>query len=271
MIVVPSKGVTAIFLKKSVATINGKTYCNYKIVESYRTGGKVKHRILFTLWHLSDEQAERMRLAISAYSNPDIIVSKTDDIVVTKHAAYLEVMVMHHLFEDWNFGGFFKEDYWIEAMVINRVVSPVSKISVSDWLLKTVLPACMDLDPAIADSFEIYRSLDRLSQREGELQGWLYRQLRQRYPDDRDAFFYDLTSTYFEGGSCVIATLGYSRDHRPDCEQIVIALMITSSGYPFYCRVLPGNTQDSKADVLIAVWGIASVITLNVDDLEKVA
>ena len=235
---------TTIFLKKSVATINGKTYCNYKIVESYRTGGKVKHRILFTLGNLSDEQAERLRLAISAYSNPDVIVSKTDDIVVTKHTAYLEVMVMHHLFENWNFDDFFKEDYWVEAMVINRAVSPVSKINVSDWLSKTVLPACLDLDPASTDPFEIYRSLDRLAKREGELQGWLYRQLRQRYPDDKDAFFYDLTSTYFEGGRCVLATLGYSRDHRPDCEQIVIALMITSSGYPFYWRVLPGNTQD---------------------------
>lgn len=59
-----------------------------------------------------------------------------------------------------------------------------------------------------------------------------------------DAFFYDITSSYFEGSRCVIAALGYSRDHRPDREQIVIALMITSEGYPFYWRVLEGNTQD---------------------------
>lgn len=235
---------TAIFLKKSVATINGKTYCNYKIVESYRTDGKVKHRILFTLGALSDEQAERMRLAVGAYSNPDIIVAKTDDIIVTKHSAYLDVAVMHHLWEDWRFDGFFKEDYWVQAMVTNRAVNPVSKVGVSDWLCQTALPACMDLDPARVDPYEIYRSLDRLSKQESELQGFLYRKLQQRYPDDKDAFFYDLTSTYFEGGSCVIATLGYSRDHRPACEQIVIALMITSSGYPFYWRVLPGNTQD---------------------------
>ena len=165
---------TAIFLKKSVATINGKTYCNYKIVESYRTGGKVKHRILFTLGALSDEQAERLRLAVSAYSNPDIIVSKTDDIVVTKHGDYLDVAVMHHLWQDWRFDDFFKEDYWVKAMVINRAVDPVSKISVRDWLCRTALPAYMDLDPASRTPTISTAPWTDLSRKESELQGFLH-------------------------------------------------------------------------------------------------
>ena len=69
-------------------------------------------------------------------------------------------------------------------------------------------------------------------------------QLRKRGKASSDAFFYDFTSSYFEGSRCVIAKLGYSRDHRPDREQLVIALMITPEGYPFYWRVLAGNTQD---------------------------
>jgi hypothetical protein len=48
----------------------------------------------------------------------------------------------------------------------------------------------------------------------------------------------------FEGSHCVIAKLGYSRDHRPDLQQIVIALMVTPQGSPFYWKVLEGNTQD---------------------------
>ena len=70
------------FLKKSTTTIKGKTYSHYKIVESYRDNGKVKHRILFPLGNLTDEEAERIRMAISAYSNPDVVVSKVDDIIV---------------------------------------------------------------------------------------------------------------------------------------------------------------------------------------------
>jgi transposase len=59
-----------------------------------------------------------------------------------------------------------------------------------------------------------------------------------------ESCFYDITSSYFEGGKCILATYGYSRDHRSDRKQIVIALVITPDGYPFYWRVLPGNTQD---------------------------
>jgi transposase len=236
--------VTAIFVKKSLATIKGKTYCNYKIVESYRSGGKVKHRILFPLGALSDDQAERMRLAVSAYSNPDIIVSKADDIVVTKHAAYLDVAALYHIWREWGFDDYFGEDYWVKAMVINRAAAPSSKFSLKEWMGKTALPAFLDIDPQKPDPYDVYRSLDRLCDQESELQSFIYAQIKKHYPEGQDAFFYDLTSTYFEGKRCALATFGYSRDHRPDCEQIVIALLITPEGYPFYWRVLPGNTQD---------------------------
>ena len=232
------------FLKKSTVTIKGKTYNNYKIVESYREDGKVKHRILTPLGSLTDEQAERLRLAISAYSNPDLVVSKKDDIVVTKHLAYLDVAVLHQIWEDWGFDNFFDNDRWVQAMVLNRCIDPVSKIQVKDWVGKTVLPVYLDVDINDTDPYDIYRELDRLSNREIDLQRFICQQLKVRISNWSEAFFYDITSTYLEGSTCVLASLGYSRDSRPDREQLVIALMITPEGYPFYWRVLPGNTQD---------------------------
>nr|WP_042315668.1 hypothetical protein [Desulfofarcimen acetoxidans] len=88
------------FLKKSTFKRNDKIYCHYKIVESYREDGKVKHRILFNVGTLSDEQAERLRITLNAHKNPDIIVSKTEQIVATKHAAYLDVAVLNHLWHE---------------------------------------------------------------------------------------------------------------------------------------------------------------------------
>jgi transposase len=236
--------VTTLFLKKSTVTIKGKIYTNYKIVESYRDHGKVKHRILFTIGNLTIEQAERLKMVISAHSNPDIIVSKSDDIVVTKHVSFLDVAVLYQLWQKWCFDNFFGQGYWIKAMVINRIIDPVSKINVKDWMSETVLPSYMEIDPHQVDAFDVFRALDHLSKQENELQAYMYQQLKLHYPDSCDAFFYDLTSTYMEGSRCVLAALGYSRDHRSDCEQIVIALMITPEGYPFYWRVLSGNTQD---------------------------
>ncbi|MBE3586342.1 MAG: hypothetical protein IMW94_09370 [Thermoanaerobacter sp.] len=104
------------FLKKSTTTIRGKTYNNYKIVESYREGGKVKHRILFPLDALTEEQAERLRLAVATYSNPDVVAAKSDEIVVTMHAGYLAVATLHHFWQEWGFADFFRADRWVEAM-----------------------------------------------------------------------------------------------------------------------------------------------------------
>ena len=232
------------FLKKSTTTLQGKTYNHYKIVESYREDGKVKHRILFTLGALTDEQAARMQLAIRAYSDPEILVSKLDDLVVTKHIAYLDIISLHHIWRSWALDEFFKTDRWIKAMVFNRCIDPVAKINIRDWLGQTILPALLDFDPSSFSSYDVYRELDHLTERESELQSFLYRQLQSQRPDVSDVFFYDITSCYFEGSKCILSALGYSRDHRADRQQIVIALMITPEGYPFYWRVMEGNTQD---------------------------
>ena len=74
---------------------------------------------------------------------------------------------------------------------------------------------------------------------------------RQHFLDD--VLFYDITSSYFEGSKCLIAKYGYSRDHRPDNQQIVLALMITKEGYPFYWQVMEGNTTDiTTIETLVA-------------------
>lgn len=231
------------FLKKSSTVINGKSYHHYKIVESYREDNKVKHRILFNIGTLTDDQAETLRLALQVKNNPSIVVAKEQDLVVTKSVAYLNVITLHLLWQDWKLHSLFPEDRWVETLVINRCIDPSSKIRLQPWALGTVLPS---LIPAIRtyDEFDVYRELDRLNKQEEQLQRFLHDQLKKRGKLDTQAYFYDITSCYVEGSRCVIAKLGYSRDHRPDREQIVIALMITPEGYPFYWRVLEGNTQD---------------------------
>lgn len=141
------------------------------------------------------------------------------------------------------FGAFFFADRWVEALVINRCVDPTSKIKLQSWAAHSVLPAIIP-SLRLYDEYDVYRELDRLAKQEDDLQVFLYQQLVKRQKMSTDAFFYDITSPYFEGSHCVIAKLGYSRDHRPDREQIVIGLMITPEGYPFYWCVLEGNTQD---------------------------
>jgi transposase len=232
------------FLKKSVKTVKGKKYSHYSIVESFRDNGKVKHRLIFAIGPLDDEVADRLRLTLNVHSNQDLVVAKSDDIVVTKHGAYLDVAVLVHIWQQWQFHEFFQDDRWVTGMVINRCIDPVAKCNVQEWMTKTVLPAYLDTDPLSMNAFDIFRELDRLCQRETELQSYMFRKIQEKRPNSLDVFFYDITSTYVTGSRCVLTKFGYSRDHRPDCEQIVIALMITPDGYPFYWKLLEGNTQD---------------------------
>lgn len=232
------------FLKKVSLKKEGKTYNYYKIVASYRDkDGKPKHRLIQNLGVLSDEDAERMKLIIRAQQDPDLVIAKSSEIVVTKHWLFLPIIVLHSLWQAFQLHRFFNNSILIEAMVLNRCIEPLSKIHTMEWMRQTVLPA-LHSNASLPDDYAVYRELDALHKQEDALQTHLYSQLERIDPTIGEGFFYDITSTYMEGSQCVIAKLGYSRDHRPDREQIVIALMVTPQGSPFYWKVLPGNTQD---------------------------
>ena len=232
------------FLKKVTLKQGGRTYNYYKIVASYRDkDGKPKHRLIQNLGALSEEDADRMRLVLKAQQDPELVLAKPSDIVVIRHWLFLPIILLHSLWETFQLHRFFPDGVLIEAMVLNRCIEPLSKIHVAEWMQSTVLPAVLG-SPRVPDDFAVYRELDSLNKQETALQTHLYSQLQRIDPSVGEGFFYDITSTYMEGSQCVIAKLGYSRDHRPDLEQIVIALMVTPSGSPFYWKVLEGNTQD---------------------------
>jgi transposase len=232
------------FLKKVTIRRSGKTYHYYKIVTSYRDqDGKPKHRVIQNLGALSEEDADRMRQIIKAQQDPDLVLAKSSDVVVTNHWLYLPIVVLHALWKTFDLDRFFSHSMLTEALVLNQCVEPLSKIHVVEWMRSTVLPGFYD-ETSIPDDFAVYRELDRLNRCETELQTHIHRQLEKWDDSIGEAMFYDITSTYMEGSKCVLAKLGYSRDHRPDREQIVIALLVTPNGSPFYWKVLDGNTQD---------------------------
>jgi transposase len=135
----------------------------------------------------------------------------------------------------------------LRLLVVNRLLDPGSEFRVHrQWFDQTAMAELLGTDFAVAEKDRLYRCLDRLLEHKQEL----FQHLRQRWQDlfaaQFDVLFYDLTSTYFEGEAEEIpkAKRGYSRDHRPDCLQVVIALVITPEGFPLAYEVLDGNTSD---------------------------
>lgn len=232
------------FLKKDTTIIKGKTYSHYKIVESYRQGKEVKQRLISNLGNIAEEQAKKIKTVLKCVSDPHINLVDFDEVEIVQHCSYLDVALLHFLWKKWKFNQLFNDSRWTEVMAINRCIDPLSKINIKDWSVKTSLPAILDNGFEEYDEYDVYRELDRINRLENDIQGFIFQRLTQEKKLCDDVFFYDITSTYFDGSTCIISKHGYSRDNRPDCEQIVIALMVTKDGYPFYWRVLEGNTTD---------------------------
>lgn len=135
----------------------------------------------------------------------------------------------------------------LQLLVVNRLIAPGSEWSVHrHWFEQSAMDQLLGEDFVLAEKNRLYRCLDRLLPH----QPALFSHLKQRWCDLFSARFdlllYDLTSTYFEGEmeGYDKARHGYSRDGRPDCRQVVIALVVTPDGFPLAYEVMPGNTSD---------------------------
>lgn len=135
------------------------------------------------------------------------------------------------------------------TLVIYRLIDPGSEWRLHrQWYHQSALGDLLGEDFGLAAKDNLYRCLDRLLGHREEL----FQYLRQRWQDEFGAQFdvllYDLTSTYFESDPPFPEgdkrRFGYSRDKRPDCVQVVIALIVTPDGYPLAYEVLAGNTSD---------------------------
>jgi len=135
----------------------------------------------------------------------------------------------------------------LELLVVNRLCEPGSEFAVHrHWFLRSAMDELLGVDFAVAQKDRLYRCLDRILAHKDELCRFLTEKWRTLFDAQFDVLLYDLTSTYFEGRCAEIpkAKFGYSRDKRPDCRQVVIALVVTTDGLPLAYEVFPGNTVD---------------------------
>ncbi len=133
-----------------------------------------------------------------------------------------------------------------EIMTLNRLVSPASEHAMPDWIRRTALADILGVDFGGLSDEALYRNLDRLHPQRAAIEQALAARERTLFNLDDTIYLYDLTSTYFEG-RCPYnsqAQRGYSRDHRPDCKQVVVGLVLDRDGFPRAHEVFDGNRQD---------------------------
>ena len=133
------------------------------------------------------------------------------------------------------------------VLVIARLTEPSSELHIAEhWYRKSALEDLLGLPVERVNDDRLYRALDRLLPHKQALEQHLRRRLGELFALEYDLLLYDVTSTYFEGLAAgnPLAQRGYSRDHRPDCKQVCIALVVTREGMPVGYELFAGNRND---------------------------
>lgn len=245
-------------MKKSV--IRGTAY--YAIAESHRDeNGRTKTIYFRRLGKLTEPEAKRWRFILSGDSRGvlgEFIDLQADTVCFNSWNHGISCLVSV-LWEKLGFSSIISESLshvpnksfvakFIEAMIVNRLEDPRSKLGLVEWLEKdTSLQFLIDLPPLGAElnEMQFYRAMDELLKRRDTIEKKIYERI-VKPRSGCSVLAKDLTSTYFEGKKSPLAKYGYSRDHRPDRMQVNWSLIETEEGLPITLEVYEGNVVDKK-------------------------
>ena len=132
------------------------------------------------------------------------------------------------------------------VMTLNRLIAPCSEHAMPDWIRRTALADIFGVDFEGLAEDPLYQVLDKLHPHRAAIEAALVARERSLFNLDATIYLYDLTSTYFEGLDLKNgkAKRGHSRDHRPDCKQVVVGLVVNRDGFPITHEIFAGNVQD---------------------------
>jgi hypothetical protein len=274
------------FLRRIERRKNGKTHLYWSLVENRRLdGGRTVQRHVLYLGEINSSQAEVWRRAIEVFDTDaggsrtlalfpeDRCDSVADDASVVR--LRLSELRLHRprqwgacwlaglLWRDLRLDRFWAQrlpasrkgtrwDQVLQVLVAYRLISPGSEWRLHrQWFGNSAMADLLGSDFALAEAHKLYACHDLLLAHKEALFSHLTQRWRDLFNADFDVLLYDLTSTYFEVNASDLPEgdkrrHGYSRDKRPDCPQLVIALVVTTEGLPLAYEVLPGNTADSK-------------------------
>jgi len=268
------------FLRSTRRKKDGKDHRYFSIVESHRlSSGKMAQRTVLYLGEVNDQQAVAWRKSLEVFDEDqqssltlslfpedreipqdaaDGVRVKMSGLELRRARAFGNCWLACELWRQLGLDDFWQQRLpdgreavsWekvLQLLVVNRWIDLRSEWRVHrQWFLGSAMDELLGVDFAVAEKDRLYRCLDRILAHKQELFVWLKQKWADLFHADFEVLLYDLTSTYFEGAmeENPKAKHGYSRDGRPDCLQVVIALVITPDGFPLAYEVMDGNTSD---------------------------
>jgi transposase len=259
-------------LRHTTVRKNGKTHSYWRLVRSVRRGRKVVQETVAQLGELDAQGRARARsLALritgrgeqyelfEAPAGPSGLVAvRLDQIRLERARRFGDVWLGWRLWQALALDRFCDEHMaagreqvpWgaiAAILVIARLCEPSSELHIAeDWCRRTALDDLLGVPAERINDDRLYRALDHLLPHKQALEVHLKERLGALFELDYELLLYDVTSTYFEGQAAgnALARRGYSRDHRADCKQVCIGLVVTRDGVPLGYEVFAGNRTD---------------------------
>jgi len=261
------------YLRHTTHKKNGKTHVYWRLVRSVRHGRKIVQETVAQLGELDAKGRARARaLARSiaggalglqrelfdADDGADAVPVKLGKVRLERSRAFGAVWLGWLLWQALKLDELCCELLppgresvaWgdvVAILVIGRLCEPSSELHVAEqWYRTTALEDLLQVPAECVYDERLYRTLDRLLPHKAAIERHLVKRFGELFDLDYELLLYDVTSTYFEGQCAApsLARRGYSRDHRPDCLQVNIALVVTRGGMPLGYEIFPGNTAD---------------------------
>src|SRR5713226_6332823 len=273
------------FLRATIRKKDGKEHRYWSVVENKRvSGGRVLQRHVLYLGEINSSQELAWRKSVEVLEDggdrprtlalfpedrceellPDdsIVRLKLSQLQLRRPRQWGACWLTLKLWEELRLDRFWADrlhpsrkgtrwDQVLFVLVAYRLIAPGAEWRLHrEWYGRSALADLLGADATLADSHKLYRCHDRLLAHKQAVFDHLVERWRDLFNASFDVLLYDLTSTYFEAEPPFPdeykRRFGYSRDHRPDCVQVVIALVVTPEGLPLAYEVLAGNTADSS-------------------------
>jgi transposase len=270
------------FLRYTTRKKNGKEHRYYSLVENRRVAsGRVIQRHALYLGEINDSQQEAWRKTIEIFeegqarprtvalfpeerigetADGDIVRIRLSQLSLHRPRQWGGCWLAGQLWEQLGLDQFWAErlepsrkgtrwDWVLQVLVAYRLLDPGSEWRLHrHWFEHSAMADLLGADLELAEIHKLYECHERLLDHKRELFTHLTGRWKDLFNARLEILLYDLTSTYFESDPPFAQEdkrrYGYSRDKRPDCVQVVIALIVTPEGFPLAYEVLAGNTSD---------------------------
>ena len=268
------------FLRSINRRKDGKDHRYFSVVENRRVpGGKSVQRTVLYLGEVNDQQQAAWRKTLQVFDEDeqsysglslfpedreipadavDSLQVKLSELELRRPRIFGSCWLACELWQQLGLDEFWQQRLpegresvsWekvLRLLVVNRLLDPGSEFHVHrQWFTDSAMDELLQCGFEVAEKDRLYRCLDRILEHKQDLFVWLKQKWADLFGAEFEVLLYDLTSTYFEGEmeQNPKAKRGYSRDGRPDCLQLVIALVVTTDGFPLAYEVLNGNTSD---------------------------